>query len=365
MIYRSLSLYLCLSLVACSAAPLSTPSPAASGSIQISQDIRPGSKGQRLEFVEGELVIPAGTNAFFLQAETSSFAQASLKLMNVLIPAALAQEEISIDEDAPITQTDLNLLTATVDGQAVDVQILKLDEDLITHDQIVTYRLKDVLVTGGNVLIEFSSPSGALKLGAVLPALDVRLKRIETRLDLDSTAVAELVRFYLENQNLDLRKLSLSRTEIDALIKTETAQQLRNEIYKHYVKPNGQKKPPRFEQAISVKDFITEQFGAYIQKLKPCVSRQNPQACGRPTPPPQMTRALPSEPRAFAQKRIQKRLQLQPVGTPPVDTHPPRAIELRALIGKSAAERRQYCREQAIFPCPDQADLRSAIRQSR
>ncbi len=367
MIHRSLTLYLCLSLVACTASPVTSPSSTATGSTQLSQDIRPGTKGQRLEFVEGELVIPAGTNSFILQSEASSLAQASVQILNFLMPPALAQTEAEAEfneEDAPITQAELELLTATVDGQSVEVEILSVTEDPATSDQIVAYRLKDVELTGSNVLIEFSSPSGALKLGGVLPPFEANTRRINTRLDLDSTAVAQVVRFYLEQQNLDLRKLNLSRTEIEALIKTETAQMLRNQIYNHYVKPQDQKKPQRFDQAIPVKDFITDQFGSYIQKLSPCLSRRNPRTCAKPAPPQQMTRALPQETRAFAQVRIQKRLQLRPEGTPPADTRLPNGADLRALIGKTTEERRDYCRENRVFPCPDnKATLRITIQQ--
>lgn len=234
----------------------------------LQNEIRPGSKGQRLELtsLEGEMLVPAGTSAFTLQST-----DARMSLLSLLIPPAYAQSS----EDAALDVTMLNRLQATVNGKKVDWTVLSVTT-LDTGEERLRYRLEQVPVSETNAVIEISSPSGAFKLKGLLPKIvSGAVSVLSEPLDLDSTALVEVLQ--QSGESLD----DLAADEIRELKRSATVQQVRAIIQAHLVEPRlSNNKPQRFEEA--VRPLIQAggqlaRFQQFISQRKNC--RQRPALC--------------------------------------------------------------------------------------
>lgn len=187
-------------LAACAPAtpPTTSPSPAALSSpasnltsgnpIQTTPttqtDIRPNSKGQRLEVgeVEGEFSLPSGTSAFLAQGQLAHF---NLDLL--LGAPAYAQ---SVDE---ISDEQILQFKARIDDEAVTMVIDKISRDA-KGDRVVAYHLTQVPVLEINQVLEFYSPSETINLKGLLPTIKANARtRLSQRVDLDSTAAIEVI----------------------------------------------------------------------------------------------------------------------------------------------------------------------------
>lgn len=366
---RSLTLLLCaltVSLGACqSSLPATTPSGAPSAPV-VSNDIRPSTKGQRLEFVEGELVIPAGTSSFVVQSEPTTVARVDWQFSNWLMPAAHAEESNSdeIDEgDAPIEEAELEKLLATVDGEPVEMEIVQVSEDA-EHNKIVTYRLKNVPVSETSVVIEFSSPTGGFKLGGVVPQIREDMKRFEQRFDLESTAVVQAVQHVLKQT----QGLKLTREELERLKKTQTVQNLRNQVYEHFVKPmpqpNQPNRPRPLDERLNPGEFVTADLQAYLRAVQQCSARER-RNCAKPALPPSAEQPVPQPLRQEVDRRLQvrQRFFVAPADQPtPAGTRLPTLLDLQKLRGLMPEQRKAYCRDQRVYPCPDGVTIAERLR---
>lgn len=361
----ALRLSLLLMLTACqnpTASVPSNPNPS-DQSASLSQDLRPGTKGQRLELVEGEMLIPAGTNYFVIQSTPLAFGTQS-QLMNWLTPPAQAD---STDEaDNPIELSQIEKLVVRVNGENVDFEVLDISESE-SGDLLVRYRLKNVPITEDNALIEFESPSGAFKMKALHPPIAPGLQRLSERLDLESTAVVEAVK----HAGLPLK--GYSPNELQRLKQAGFVQQIRNVVYAHFVAPPTPQRPPRFDD--NRQKYPQPQadaaFQRYAQERLAC--QRSPRACQRPPEPPQaMQRAVPQA----LQERIQHREQIRRQGFRPrlprpdtlsepspqpqpqtdttgtVSADDLSAEQLQRLLEMGPLMRREYCLRHQINPCP-------------
>ena len=139
----------------------------------ISSEIRPGPNGPKLELteLEGELLIPAGTSAFLLQSETRL--ALSARISHYLIPAAYAEES----QDAIIDVSDVENLTASVNGKEVPLEVLDIENT--DEGQVVFYRLKDVPVSDTSALIEFKSQSGSFVVRGLIEKVEQKMGKRE------------------------------------------------------------------------------------------------------------------------------------------------------------------------------------------
>lgn len=363
----ALHLALLLTLAACQTPTASVPASPASGApdnLSLSQDFRPGSKGQRLELIEGEMLIPAGTNYFVIQSAPLALGTQAA-LLNWLTPPAQAD---TAEEDQPIQQAQLEKLVARVNGENVDFEVLDVEENT-NGDLLVRYRLKNVPVTEDNALIEFESPSGAFKMKALHPPIALGLQRLSERLDLESTAVVEAVR----HAGLPLR--GYSPTELERLKQAGFVQEIRNVVYEHFVAPPTPQRPPRFDE--NRQKYPPPQadvaFQRYAQERMAC--QRSPRACQRPPEPPRaLQRAVPQPLQERIQRReqIRRRGPLQPPPPPPaapveatapVSSPAPQPTgplspedlseaQLQRLLEMGPLMRREYCLRYQINPCP-------------
>lgn len=185
-----LSLLACL-LAACVPATSSTPATPAtsltSSDIQATTtqtDIRPNSKGQRLEVgeVEGEFSLPADTASFLVQGQV-----AALNL-DLLLGAPAWAETTGELSDAEIRQ-----FKARIDEQSVEMVIDKISREA-NGDRVVAYHLTQVPVLEINQVLEFYSPSETINLKGILPQIKANTRtRLNQRVDLDSTAALEVI----------------------------------------------------------------------------------------------------------------------------------------------------------------------------
>jgi hypothetical protein len=200
LILSSLSLVTCL-LLACTPAKSptssSTVASATTAPTQLSSnpseiadavantDIRPNSKGQRLEAygsVDGEFSLPAGTSTFLVQSQLSY-----LNLDLLLGAPAYAQTS------EELTDAQIREFKARIDDESVDMAIDKITR-AANGDRIVSYYLKQVPVLEINQVLEFFSPSETINLKGILPQIKANTRnRLDTRIDLDSTAVVEVI----------------------------------------------------------------------------------------------------------------------------------------------------------------------------
>ncbi|MBF2052281.1 MAG: hypothetical protein IGS03_02310 [Candidatus Sericytochromatia bacterium] len=357
----ALRLSLLLILSACQSPTASVPTnPNPSDqSASLNQELRPGTKGQRLELVEGEMLIPAGTSYFVIQSTQLASGNQS-RLLNWLMPPALAD---SADEaDKPIEMSQIEELVARVNGEDVDFEVLDISEN-DNGDLLVHYRLKNVPITEDNALIEFESPSGAFKMKALHPPIAPGLQRLSERLDLESTAVVEAVK----HAGLPLK--GYSPNELQRLKEAGFVQQIRNVVYEHFVAPPIPQRPPRFDE--NRQKYPPPQadvaFQRYAQERLAC--QRAPRACQRPPEPPRaMQRAVPQP----LQERIQRREQIRRQGliprlpradAPPEPSPPPSPTgpsspedltqeQLNRLLEMGPLMRREYCLRHQIKPCP-------------
>ncbi|MGV3523601.1 MAG: hypothetical protein ACO1RX_05220 [Candidatus Sericytochromatia bacterium] len=250
-------------------APVNTSPPSPSvDQTALQNEIRPGSKGQRLEFtsLEGEMLVPAGTSAFTLQST-----ETRMGLLSLLIAPAYAQSS----EDMALDMTLLKGLQATVNGEPVEWTVLSVTT-LDTGEDRLHYRLEQVPVSESNAVIEISSPSGAFKLKGVLPKIVAgAVSVLSEPLDLDSTALVEVL------QQSGEALSDLDADEIRELKRSATVQQVRAIIQAHLVEPRlTNNKPQRFEEA--VRPLIQAggqlaRFQQFISQRKNC--RQRPALC--------------------------------------------------------------------------------------
>ncbi len=183
-------------LAACAPAtpPTTSPSPAtaltSSNTIQnttTQTDIRPNSKGQRLEVgeVEGEFSLPSGTSAFLVQSRMVHFNHFNLDLLLGAPAYAQSMDEISDDQ--------IRQFKARIDEEAVTMVIDKISRDA-NGERVVAYHLTQVPVLEINQVLEFYSPSETINLKGLLPQIKANVRtRLSQRVDLDSTAAVEVI----------------------------------------------------------------------------------------------------------------------------------------------------------------------------
>lgn len=342
------TLLILLLLGACAPAPLGqTPSGNSPGNpplalpssgTDVSSDIRPGSKGQRLEFT-GEMEIPAGTSSYAIQSASAAGSKGSMRtaLLNLLMPPALAQEAVS-EGDEPISDSQIANLTATVDGQAVRIIIDKISE---TQDgsKRVSYTLKDVPEVDQNAIIEFSSPSGSFKIKGVVAKLDASVKQLDT-FDVETTALAEVL------LNHPKKVKNLTGTEIKALLKSEAVQKLRDAVLQLFVQPAA--KPVKFEIGVqaSVQEVLQDQdLNTFLDQDEACFQRRA-QCTQKPALPPAVEHPIPTALKAQINRRQQLRVRLV------AGVHAPTASERADLLKLGLLARLKECVKLKVSPCP-------------
>lgn len=351
---RQLSLFLSTSLLiaACASTPVpgptqSTPDPSLAS---LTSDIRPGSKGQRLELtdLEGELVIPAGTSAYTIQtAQAAGIPKQQVAWLNLLMPPAQAQENGSTSTatadttigDAVLDAGQLKKLTAKVNQQQVTVQILTT-QDQTDGSVIISYRLKDVPVSDENAIIEFASPSGRLKIKGVLAKIAKDMKLSE-RFSVETTALAEAI----ENSS-DVHK-TLSEDQLRELAQDETVQKLRDKIYEVFVQPMQNQRFDDIIKPLAKTLLQNSALDRYLKALRQCKQR-GPACTSPPAPPPRVERQLLQEnPTLREEIRVRVSIRRQPAGT-----RRPTLEERDKLLAMPNVQRRIACRERQLFPCP-------------
>lgn len=342
---RPLILLFCatLSLGACSPTPVAQPTASAptpplalaSPTDTLSSEIRPGSKGQRLEF-SGEMEIPAGTSSYAIQSAAVDNG-VRLALQNLLMPPAYAEDEIA-DGDEPISDSQITELTARVNGEKVDLTITRI----VTQDDgalIVSYKLKNVPPSEDNAIIEFTSPSGAFKIKGVAAELSAGNSNLG-RFDVETTALAEAL------LNQPVRPKHLSAAQLKSLLKSEAVQTLRDQVLELFVKPAA--KPQPFEtglKAVVQQTLPGSSLARYLEQAAKCGDQGN--KC--PTPPvlpPAEAKPIPTTLATAIRRRQTLRQQLLQ------DTHPPTALERAELLQLGPLLRLKACVQRKISPCP-------------
>lgn len=370
--YIALLASLMLLSVSCNQTAPTTGTQPSSDSVSVSTDIRPTSKGQRLELasLEGELEVPAGTSSYVIQSADYALAQAPV--LDWIMPAAEAQENTDPTGDEPLDPALLAEMQVTVNGETVDFEILKTEEDE-NGNLIVTYRLKNVPVTDDNAIVEFASPSGAFKIKGLVPRIAQDMKRFDERFTPDSTALVEVIQQYLPNAR------GLTQEQIDHLQRTSFVQQARNQILGVFIQPPDPRHPPRFDDEIpkKIKDLpLPPDFQTWVGEAKQCFQErrsqprrgQAPQPCASPPPLPPRADSPPPLP-ASIQKVIQRRLEFRkerrqdaPPPPPPSDEStaspapreqvPTGPLTMEEILNLGPVVRRAYCIRSNINPCP-------------
>lgn len=182
------TLVLCTAgFLACTPSPSSTTGPLAGPVVTdttvSSSEIRPNSKGQRLEYgeIEGDFIIPAGTSTFLVQAQPLALSPMSWLIGS---PAWAAEE---------ITDAQIRLFRARVDGESVEMNILAI-QSTAAGERKVSYRIKQVPALEYTQLLEFYSPSETIQLKGIISQVQAnQLTRLSEPVDLDTTAVLEAV----------------------------------------------------------------------------------------------------------------------------------------------------------------------------
>lgn len=315
--------------------PLALPS---SGT-DVSSEIRPGSKGQRLEFT-GEMEIPAGTSSYAIQSASAAHAKDAMRtaLLNLLMPPAQAQEAAVSDGDEPISDSQIANLTATVDGQAVRIIIDKIS-DTEDGSKRVSYTLKDVPEVNQNAIIEFSSPSGSFKIKGVVAKLDASVKQLDT-FDVETTALAEVL------INHPKKVKNLTGAEIKALLKSEAVQKLRDAVLQLFVQPAS--KPVKFETGVkaSVDEVLQDQdLTTFLDQDATC-SQRGAQCTQKPALPPAVEHPIPTALKTLINRRQQLRVRLV------VGVHAPTASERADLLKLGILARLKECVRLKVAPCP-------------
>lgn len=320
--------------------PSSLPSvlPVANPSLdptQLSTDIRPGTKGQRLELT-GELEIPAGTSSYVILSANAP-ASTQVALFNLLMAPAWAEDAVG-DGDEPISDAQIAELSATVNDEKVTVSVDKI-EDQPDGAKLVQYTLKDVPTSEDNAVIVFSSPSGSFKIKGVVPKLIAGLKKLD-RFNVETTALSEII---LNNPK---KPRNLIETEIRNLVKTEAVQKLRDKIIEAFVKPGAQ--PARFEENLKgpLKEIVdSSPLPDYFDQIDKC--RQRGLKCvQRPALPPLKERPIPAALAAIANQRQLVRVKVVQ------GTHPPTLLERTALLKLGPVNRLRECLLRKVHPCP-------------
>lgn len=296
----SSTLISCLLLTAaCSNAPPTGSVDPNQVAVSDSSEIRPGSKGQRLELteIETELVIPAGTTSFAIQSQQFAIATQA-PVLEWLMPSAQAQE--NDEEIESVGLDELEDLQITVDGETVEHEILSIEESA-EGDLIVVYKLKNVPTSEENALIEFNSPSGRLQFSTIVERIDRSLPR--PRVDIASTALAKALRKVKPDPRC------LTRSDLERLARSETALDYRDAIYGHILEPGTR----RFEDGVQRRleqsnARIRDEFKGFIEGVSQCSARQPRPP--RPAFPPEKTRPLPERLREKAQMRVIQQEQL-------------------------------------------------------
>lgn len=336
-----IALTLCwlLAAGACSPAPVSQVDP--NSSTQVNNQIRPGSKGQRLELtdLDGEMVIPAGTSAYTIQ---SAQAAQSFALEHLLLAPAYA-EEANNPDDEPIRDEQIRRLKASIAGQEIKLEILAI-ADTSEGSKIVSYRLKDLPITEENVIVEFSSPSGSFKLKGIFPKVSKNLSKQLTRVDIETTALVEAIETSPDREN------NYSETEISHLLKTDTVQQIRDKIYEHFVKGERDKKFEDIIQAQARAILANSTLRLFLRQRQQCNKQR--QCTQKPVLPASSERALPESLQAQIRQRVLKRLRNTANVNLALGIHPASEEERILLLKLGPIARRAACIERKISPCP-------------
>jgi hypothetical protein len=271
-------------------------------------------------------------------------------LASFWLPPAYADED-----DQAISEAQIRHLQATIAGKAVKFEVLKITEDA-DGNKLVNYRLKDLPLSDENVIIEFSSPSGSFKLKGIFPKIVADLPKAFTRIDIDTTALTLALQSMADDEN------DFSESELQTLIKSETVQEIRNQIYAHFLQGQvGQ----GFEDSLKSQVQLLVSNSPLKQLL---AERRQCKAQHNCTPafqmPPQKEKALPETLQKLIRQRLQKRaatekLVLAPLAPNQTDQsaqneqgHAPTEQEKEALLKLGPIARKRACLEKQIQPCP-------------
>lgn len=253
---------------------LNTPAPPT----DIANEIRPGSKGQRLELgtVEGEFAIPNDTDGFLLQSQSfQTQAQIDTALRNLpdLSPTAIAATaDIAFSSEIapePITDTQLKNLIATVDDEPVNIEITGVTTE--GDDKVVAYRLRDV-PADTNLLVEISSPSQGFLISAIIPEVKAQVvNRLNERINIESTAIALAAGQVAKARGATLKELSLS--EIKNFANRQEVLRLQERLKLQLRKPDRKQSRPQSLREIvraeiaSVAEAFESRFGERLRRL--------------------------------------------------------------------------------------------------
>lgn len=205
-----------LLLISCATQPPQTaPSPEPSSNIEatvdateldnatLSSDLRPSTKGQRLPAadegsLELEVVIPSGINTELV---------ASLPFTNqwfALLSQPAWADSINLSED------DIKSFVVTADENPVEHEVLDIQQDPESGDQIVAYRLNK-LQESVNVVVDVTSPSGTIELSRIIDEVKPgEIIKVTDRIDAESTAVTLSIEKSIEEdpEAIPLKELS-------------------------------------------------------------------------------------------------------------------------------------------------------------
>ncbi|PIQ26300.1 hypothetical protein COW36_15080 [bacterium (Candidatus Blackallbacteria) CG17_big_fil_post_rev_8_21_14_2_50_48_46] len=245
-----------------------------------STEIRPNSKGQKLEFgeVEGDLIIPAGTSSFLVQSQF-----ALLNLDFILGAPAYAQTSDEISEE------QIRQFKARVDGEDVKLTIQKISRNA-EGDRVINYLLPEVPALDYTQVLEFYSPSNTLSFKGLVPQVRQNIRtRLNDPVDLDSTAVLEIV-----SRDQDFYVHQMSANDIKELKENQEIKDFRRYLKEELT--NKANRLRKFEDIANKYDINTR----VLPKVKPIldaaiskdlqICRTNPQEClsrlqqCRPTP---------------------------------------------------------------------------------
>jgi hypothetical protein len=279
-----LTILLMISACQATPAPTSPALPPASGlnpppsatPTDIANEIRPGTKGQRLELgtVEGEFAIPSDTDGFLLQSE--SFQTQALIDSRSILDHLTGSNSTTLTTNAnseatpePITDAQLNHLRATVDDEPVKIEITGVTIE--GDEKVVAYRLLEV-PADTNLLVEISSPSQGFLISAIIPEVKAQVvNRIDERINIQSTAIALAARQVAQARGASLKELSLA--EIKTFANRQEVLRLQERLKLQLRKPDRkQARPQALREVVraeiaSVAAAFESRFGERLRRI--------------------------------------------------------------------------------------------------
>jgi len=167
----------------------------------LNNPIRPDSKGDKnnLASIQGTLRLPLGLATQLAVLPPSWASRASEMLLGA--PAYA---------DGHLAENTLHDFSAQVDGEAVSMQVLAVNTDPVTGDQLVAYALTQVTPSNNQHLV-ISSPSGTLALGTLIAQTQAnQTLYLSEEINLETTAWALLAQTYQKKQGKGLKDTSFA-----------------------------------------------------------------------------------------------------------------------------------------------------------